>query len=75
MSSLENCLLFDAIHDFSVWLRNGSKPPDINRFRRHTVKTVLIDKNYPFCRLQLVVKTFETPTNELTNHYSSPQSF
>ena len=23
-------------HDFSVWLRTGSNPADINRFRSHT---------------------------------------
>ena len=35
---VENCLLFDAIHDFSVWLRTGSNPVDSNRFRSHTGK-------------------------------------
>ena len=32
---VENCLLYDTIHDFSVWLRTGSNPSDINRFLRH----------------------------------------
>ena len=34
---VENCLLFDAIH-FSVWLRTGSNPADINQFKSYTVK-------------------------------------
>ena len=29
---VENCLQYDAIHDFSVGLRIGSNPADINRF-------------------------------------------
>ena len=33
---MENCLKFDAIHAFSVWLRTSSNPPDINRFQSHT---------------------------------------
>ena len=32
---VQNC------HDFSVWLRNGSNPPDINRFWSHTRKVIL----------------------------------
>ena len=31
---VENCLYYDAIHDFSVWLRTGSNLVDINRFRK-----------------------------------------
>ena len=27
-----------VIHNFSVWLRTGSNPQDINRFRSHTGK-------------------------------------
>ena len=38
---VENCLQFDAIHDILVWLRTGSKPPDINRFRSYTAKWLL----------------------------------
>ena len=33
---LENCLLYDDTHDFSVWIRTGSNPADINKFRSHT---------------------------------------
>ena len=33
---MENCLLYDAIYDFKVWLRTGSNPLDINRFGNHT---------------------------------------
>ncbi len=29
---VENCLLFNAMQDFSVWLRTGSNPSDINWF-------------------------------------------
>ncbi len=34
--SIETCLLLDAIHYFSVWLRTGSNPADSNRFQSHT---------------------------------------
>ena len=27
--------IVDTIHDFSVWLRTGSNPVEINRFRSH----------------------------------------
>ena len=30
---VENCLKYNAIYDFSVWLRTGSNPRNINRFR------------------------------------------
>ena len=33
---MQNCLLYDAILDFSVCLKTGSNPADINRFRSHT---------------------------------------
>ena len=33
---LENCLWYDAIYDFSVWLRTDSNPADINRYGSHT---------------------------------------
>ena len=33
---------FDAKHDFSVWLRTGSNPADIDRFRSHTREGILI---------------------------------
>ena len=33
-------VIYDAIHDFSVWLKTGSKPADINRFRSHTGKPI-----------------------------------
>ncbi len=35
---VENCLQFDAVHNFSVCLRTGYNPTDINRFRSHTWK-------------------------------------
>ncbi len=33
---VENCLYFEAIHDFSVWLKTASNPTDRNRFQGHT---------------------------------------
>ncbi len=35
---VENCLWFDAIYAFSVWLRTGPNPADSYRFRSHTIK-------------------------------------
>ena len=29
---------YDAIHDLTVWVRNGSNPADINQFRSYTGK-------------------------------------
>ena len=37
---MENCLLYDVIHDFSVWPRTSSNPADIKRFRSHTGKNI-----------------------------------
>ena len=36
-------MLFDAINDFSVRLRTGSKsnPPDFNRFQSHTENKII----------------------------------
>ncbi len=36
-----NCLLYDAIHDFSVRLRTGSNPADIIRLGNHTGKHLI----------------------------------
>ena len=36
-----NCLQYDAIHHFSVWLRSGSNPANINRFRSNTEKRTI----------------------------------
>ena len=33
---VENCLQYVTIHGFSVWLRTGYNPADINRFQSHT---------------------------------------
>ena len=35
---MENCLYYDAIHDFSVSVRTNSNTADIDRFRSHTGK-------------------------------------
>ena len=29
-------ILVEALHDFSVWLKNGFNPADISRFQSHT---------------------------------------
>ena len=39
---VENCLQNNAMHDFSVWLRTGSNPSDINQFQSHTRKGIYI---------------------------------
>ena len=44
--SVENCLKYDAIHDFSVRLRTDSNPADINRFQSHTRIFLIICYNY-----------------------------
>ena len=43
---LENCLHYGAKHDFSVWLRTGSNPADINWFQSHTGKYFSINFMY-----------------------------
>jgi len=35
---VENCLQFDAIQDFSFWLRTDPDQVDSNQFRSHTGK-------------------------------------
>ena len=42
---MENCLLYDAIHDLSIWLRTGFNQADINRFRSHTGKKLYFNCN------------------------------
>ena len=39
---VKNCLQFDAIHNFSVWLRTCSNPADINRIRSHTGNIIIV---------------------------------
>ena len=38
---VENCLYYDAPHDFLVWLRTGSNPADNNQVRSNTDKGFL----------------------------------
>ena len=38
----ENCLQYDMLHEFSVWLRTSCNPADINRFWSHTEKNISI---------------------------------
>ena len=33
---MENCLKYDIMHDFSVWLKTSSNPADIDRLRGDT---------------------------------------
>ena len=35
---VENSMQYYTLHYFSVWLRTGYNPADINRFRSHTGK-------------------------------------
>ena len=39
---VRDCLYYNSKQHFSVWLRTGSNPADINRFRSHTGKVLLI---------------------------------
>ena len=48
---LKYCVYYDAIHDFSGWLRTGSNPADNNQFRSHTGKNVLTICNNDLSRL------------------------
>ena len=43
LKSFENCLLYVATNSFSEWLRTGSYPADIIRFRSHTGKCIHYD--------------------------------
>ena len=39
---VKNCLWYDAIHNFSIWLRTASNPADINQFQSHTGNTLYL---------------------------------
>ena len=43
--NIRACLLYDVI-TILVWLRTGSIPTGINRFRRHTRKTNITSCNF-----------------------------
>ena len=43
--SWKNYMQFNARHDFSVWLRIGSNPPDINQFRSRTGNVIFLSEN------------------------------
>ena len=43
---VENLMQYDAIYDFSVRLRIGSDPADINGFRSHTGKIFAKSPNF-----------------------------
>ena len=43
---VENLMQYDAIYDFSVRLRTGYDPADINRFRSHTGKIFTKSPNF-----------------------------
>ena len=40
----KNCLKYDAIHDFSVWLRTGSNPTDDNFFFNHIIIDMMLQE-------------------------------
>ena len=42
LSFVENCLKYNAMQDLSVWLRSDFNLPDIERFRNHTGKNILV---------------------------------
>ena len=48
---VENCLQYEAIYNFLVWLRTSSNPADINRFGSHIGKYII----YGVCILFLYV--------------------
>ena len=48
---VENCLLYDALLDSSLGLRNGSNPVVINRFRSHTGNADIPLVYLPYCLL------------------------
>ena len=54
---LANCLQYDAIHDFSVWLITGSNSADINRFRSHRklYKTLKKKSNFQLSDFEIFV--------------------
>ena len=37
---------YDALHNFSVWLRTGSNPVDINQWQSHTGKTAHLPRKF-----------------------------
>ena len=41
---VENCLWYDAINDFSVWLRTGSYPADLIGFEVILEKKFMLSK-------------------------------
>ena len=53
---VENCLSYDAIHNFSVWLSTSSYPADINQFRSHTGKKLLSFYVYRHINLWNILK-------------------
>ena len=58
---VENCLYYDGIHNFSVWLRTGSNPADISRFRIHTGKKFIL-REIKCMFLFVVISIFPVPT-------------
>ena len=51
---VENCLLYYAIHDFSVWLRIGSNPADINLIQCHIGKIpITLDRSHAIAKAEI----------------------
>ena len=48
---VENCLQYDAIHDFTVWPRTGSSSADINQIRSHTGLSIVYSNLSIVCKL------------------------
>ena len=58
---MENCLKYEATHDFSVRLKTSSNSSDINRFRSHTENI-----NYYFLYFFSII---ETPLTFRSTYY------
>ena len=63
---MENCLQYNAMHDFTVCLRTGSNPADVNWFRSHTGNSVPHKhtdkdgiKNVYLVYLQKIIRTYK----------------
>ena len=60
---MKNCLWYDAIHDFSVWLRTN--PAYINWFPRHTKKNLSGFSYFAAVLLDMLIRTLKWDTQKL----------
>ena len=52
---IENCLWFDAIHDFSVWLWTGFNPEDSNRLPSHLDLDLTLLSKHSFLKIFVIL--------------------